>query len=479
MTPPEDDQLAADHDSTLDDQDALIGRYVERLSALDHPDAEPLDEAQLADIARDVGISDAALQRAALEANRLQHQGRAAMAAGQLDRAVELGRLAVELAPGSAEAHLALGQAHASRWKRDRSAADRQAAQRRANHALALEPESPAAARLLAQLEAPLPAVTAPAAAGPRKALAWLTLAAGAGLGAVVVVAVIASRPPPQPAPEERAAPPEAVLPGLAPSAVPAPVPSQPGPTELVKPPAAPLSFAFDGSAMPDLQLRRHALRQGYIDLEVDAVLEQKSKNAFKELLMEAALIDSAGQVLLTSQAAFVGDFGPAVAQGDLVPVRLHLQGPETARGTSVRLRVLAAQAAVAKTRPRKPSSPELVWATPAPAGVQIHVIDRLNDAKTIGTNGKIWSRSHDAEWTLTNTGQRSIGQLQMAVRYLDEHGAIAFQSDELHAVVNFLPALDPGEARVVRSFTMPSRAWHSVQLVITKISTKEDEPPP
>lgn len=480
MTPAEEDRLAATaDDSALDDQDALIGRYIERLSALDHPDAEPLDEAGLADIARDVGVSDAALQRAAQQADQLQLQGYAAMAAGQLDRAVDLLRLAAELAPGSAEAHLALGQAHAQRWQRDRRAADRQAAQRRANHATALEPDSPGAARLLAQLESPLPAAHEPAAAGSSRVPGWLTLAAGVGLGALLVLAGIAFRPAP-PAPEESVpSPAPATVVAAAPvSATPA-SPSRPASPKPAKPPAAALALTFDGSALPGLVLRRHAVRQGHIDVEVDAVLEQKSARAFKELLLEAALLDAEGRVLLTSQEAFVGDFNPAVMQGDMVPVRLRLQGAEMPRGASVRLKVITAQFAAARTTAGKPSSPELIWAMPAPAGVQIQVVDRFNDAKTIGANGKIWSRSHDAEWVLTNTGQRPIEQMQMAVRYLDDRGAIAFQSDEVHAVVNFLPTLDPGEARVVRSYTMPTRAWHRVQLVITKVSAKGDDPAP
>ena len=472
-----DDRLAAADDSALDDQDALMGRYIERLSALDHPDAEPLDEAGLADIARDVGISDAALQRAAQQADQLQLQGHAAIAAGQLDRAVDLLRLAVELAPGSPEAHLALGQAHAQRWQLDRRAADRQAAQRRANHALALEPNSPGAARLLAQLEAPLPAAIQPTAAGPSRVPGWLTLAAGVGFGALLVIAVIAFRPTPPATQEPAPAPPP--VSATSPIALAPASPSQPAGPEPTTPPAAALPLTFDGSALPGLTLRRHAVRQGYIDLEVDAVLEQKSDRAFKELLLEAALLDAEGRVLLTCQEAFVGDFNPAVLQGDLVPVRLRLQGAELPRGVSVRLKVITAQFAAARTKPGKPSSPELIWATPAPAGVQLQAVDRLNDAKTIGASGKIWSRSHDAEWVLTNTGQRPIEQMQMAVRYLDDRGAIAFQSDEVHAVVNFLPTLDPGEARVVRSYTMPTRAWHRVQLVITKVSAKGDDPAP
>lgn len=472
-----DDLPAAAADSALDDQDALMGRYIERLSALDHPDAEPLDEAGLADIARDVGISDAALRRAAQQADQLQLQGYAAMAAGQLDRAVDLMRLAAELAPGSAEAHLALGQAHAQRWQLDRRAADRQAAQRRANHAMALQPDSPGAARLLAQLEAPLPAATQPATAGSSRVPGWLTLAAGIGLGALLVIAGIAFRPAP-PAPQEPVQPPTPVQ-AVAPVAVAPVTPSRPASPKPAKPPAAALALTFDGSALPGLTLRRHAVRQGLIDVEVDAVLEQKSARVFKELLLEAALLDADGRVLLTSQEAFVGDFNPAVLQGDLVPVRLRLQGAEMPQGASVRLKVITAQFAVARTTAGKPSSPELIWAMPAPAGVQLQVVDRFNDAKTIGANGKIWSRSHDAEWVLTNTGQRPIEQMQMAVRYLDDRGAIAFQSDEVHAVVNFLPTLDPGEARVVRSYTMPTRAWHRVQLVITKVSAKGEDPAP
>ena len=82
-----------------DDDDARLHRYIERLEELE-PDAGPtLGPDGLREVARDVGVDEALIDRAEAHADRMLARGNALIGAGRCTDAIGSLRVAVDLRP--------------------------------------------------------------------------------------------------------------------------------------------------------------------------------------------------------------------------------------------------------------------------------------------------------------------------------------------------------------------------------------------
>ncbi len=167
-------------DDPFDDESILQG-YLARLMTLQDERQTWLEEADLQTAARDLGLSDADLERlqAATEAHR--QRGRSFVERRLWDEAIDAFRQASALRPFDAPLFHELAQAHLGRWRATGDEADRLAAERYAHRTLQLNPEHAASYEVLQELKRRPVRSAAPPAANVRLSMALL-------LGGVLLV---------------------------------------------------------------------------------------------------------------------------------------------------------------------------------------------------------------------------------------------------------------------------------------------------
>ena len=505
-------------------EDDQIRRYVERLAAFELDGDAPLDGDALREIAAQVGVSDAAMERAAAAALAHRMEGAKALQRGELDTAVVALQSAIELAPADHVALSLLGDALRRRWHQERDAraavTEREAARRVLLRAQALHwtPENDTA---LAELDGPQrpPAKTAadnraftkqasganqiggPAALPPKQRAtptrARVTpVVVAASLGVVVTLAaiVVLVRDVTAPTADETLI--DGVRP-LAPTLM-APTRTEPtpdGPTgtpvpsggeakgaPVAKPHAAgevkeALPWAFDAPGLPGLVVDgggalRHLFRLIPGTFRLDVWLRWQGEDALTGLSVSFDLLDASGDVVRATTANVIQDFHPQVRPGDLIPV--HVQ-PMIVNDeqliASARLRVVAAQHAPLETLPA-PQDVPISWVARVPAGVKLRATVRAKNATEFGS-ATHKMRSHQADIELRNEGTVAVKELQMAPLYRSAGGEPVHQGDNDTAVASYLPQLRPGDVRVFRTYESGLPAWSSFELAVQAIQVE------
>ncbi len=174
-------------DDSFDDERILQG-YISRLMTLQDERASWLEEADLKTAARDLGLSDADLERlqAATEAHR--QRGRSFMQRRLWDEAIDAFRQATTLSPFDATLFHDVAQAHLGRWRVGGDEADRQAAERYVHRTLELDPEHAASYEILQELKRrPIRSGGPP----PGKVRLSMTLLFGATVAVLALIAAV------------------------------------------------------------------------------------------------------------------------------------------------------------------------------------------------------------------------------------------------------------------------------------------------
>ena len=500
-------------------EDEEIRSYVERLAAFEADTDAPLDASDLREIASQVGVSTAAIERATAASLRHRDVGARALQRGDLDAAIVALRAALELAPADPIALALLGEALCQRWHGAQDGklaeSERQAARRVLQRSQALA-WTPRVDELLAELEGPrqlqaagsggTAANTTPTAvaAGPGGTIAQavqpaLSRPAPSGEAvrqrrrAVVVAAVllalvagfIAAIAMVQPRPDDADLgaldPPTATEPGEAApaSTIPAqPAPPRPGPAAT--PPVkssevvVPLPWTLDASNLPGLTVdgggaERRSFRFVPARFRLDLWLRWSGTDALTRLSVSFELLDAKGDVVQAINANVIQDFHPPARPGDLLPV--HVQPmfvQEEQQVASARLRVVAAEhAPLAKLE--TPTEVPLVWVVHAPEGVQLRAVVRAEHRSEFGSSAHRL-RSQQVDIELHNEGSATITELQTAQRYLDASGAVVHQGDNDASVPTYLPPLRPGDVRVFRAYESSLSAWSRFELAVQAV---------
>ncbi len=486
-------------------EDEQIRTYVERLAAFEVDGDAPLDADALREIASQVGVSDAAIERAEAAALRHRVEGAKALRAGDLAAAVRALNQAIELAPADPVAMSLLGDALRQRWHDatglEQAATEREAARRVLLRAQALHwtPENDAA---LAELDGPqrprsrMPAASTslPAAASATQALGAtatgrqtpgttssplarptrrsgliLAVAAVVGLLAALAFGLIATRDAPSPDAGDRAAPSTWSLPSTTP-APPSPGAATPPSSEVVEQ----LPWTLDAKGLDGLEIDgggvvKRAFRFVPASFRLDVWLRWRGADALTGLSVSFELLNPQGEVVQATNGNVIQDFHPPVRPGDLLPV--HVQ-PMIVHDeqliSSARLRVVASQHAPLEAL-AAPTDVPITWVVRSPEGVKLRATVRAEHRSEFGS-GANRMRSQQVDIELRNEGSVTITELQTAQRYLDAKGEVVHQGDNDSAVPSYLPPLRPGDTRVFRAYESSLPAWSRFELAVQAV---------
>lgn len=492
-----------------DDEDARIGRYLERLHAFESGQ-QALDQDELRAIASELGVTEAALDRAAAAAIEHRVHGARALGRAEWDLAVDHLRHAVELAPADHEAFRLLGDALRERWQRGGDDDDRLGARRAYARAQALH-WSPEVDRHSTELDRPrrpvpnkrLPLkISAPNRAGaegsdvqPKVAVAVGLGIFGVGLLAVVAIAIAdhsagvarakqareyeelvrsgeAARNATASAVEQQAA-----RPGKASSK---PNPSQVAVGRLAQRIDRDIPVQLVVGEETGLELDAGGVRyQVYggvaATLTASVWLRWQGDDALTGLAMTLELLDEQGKVVGAETETVVHDYSPPAWPGDLLPVRI---APSSVRaeGGYAKARLRVASAVHGKVGKAKGGEMPLRWVVPAPEGVALAVTVRAEERDEFGA-GKYVTRTYGGTYVVENRGSVALADLQIAARFTDRKGRAVHQSDNDRVVPTFLPPLRPGDKRRFKIYESGLPAYKNVELLVQVIELAKNAP--
>lgn len=480
-----------------DDEDERIGRYLERLAAFERQPDAPLDAEALRAIAAEVGVSEAALERAAGAAIEHRALGVRALQAHDWAAAVAELRHAVELAPADAEAAWLLGDALRERWHADGDEDDRAASGQAYERSLRLfwRPDGERVRRELAgprrqhaNKQARVGAGVPTKAGGGQDVDPKLALGVGLGMLALGIFAVLAIVIADHAGSAERAEMARAyeqtvargqaarearpTAPAAAASGSKADVDRAGGASELGLPrhDQRDLPLTLEVGEAEGLRLDAGRVRlQRYAgitaSLRLDAWLRWEGTDALKSLAVTLELLDADGKVLLAEAATLIHDYNAPAWPGDLLPVHISptsvsAQAPYAA----ARLRV--AGAVHTKVGRASGESMPLRWVVSTPEGVELVVTAREVEHDVFGS-GRSVTRTYGGSYVVHNRGERAIADLQVAVRLLDKAGKPVHQGDNEMIVPTFQPPLRPGDRRVFKVYGSGVPAYRKVEFAV------------
>ncbi len=487
-----------------DDEDERIGRYLERLAAFERQPDAPLDAEALRAIAAEVGVSEAALERAARAAIEHRSRGVRALQAHDWPAAVAELRHAVELAPADAEAAWWLGDALRERWQAEGDEADRAASGQAYERSLRLF-WRPDAERVRRELAGPRRLTVnkqargeagAPTKVGGRRDVdPKLALGLGLGMLAVGIFALLAIVIADHAGGVERAemarAYDETVARGQAAREATPPPPTTPptdGKNDVAGKAAElglprheqrdlPLTLVVgeaDGLRLDAGRVRLERYAGITASLRLDAWLRWEGSDALKSLAVTLELLDADGKALLADAATLIHDYNAPAWPGDLLPVHIAPNSVSAqAPYASARLRVAGAVHAVVG-RASGETMP-LRWVVPAPDGVEVVVTAREVEHDAFGS-GRFVTRTYGGSYVVENRGKRAIADLQVAVRLLDAAGKPVHQGDNEMIVPTFHPPLRPGDRRVFKVYESGVPAYRGVEFAVQVLALVDRE---
>ncbi|TXD38245.1 DUF3426 domain-containing protein [Lujinxingia vulgaris] len=138
----------------MTDQHQALHAYLERVTALRDQHERSLNHDELRQVARDVGLSNADLERAAEAAADHLQRARGFTDHRLLDEAITELREALVLVPDDPQILDQLARTYAARWERDKNPADLREAMATCKAVVAIDPEHATAYELLGRLSA-------------------------------------------------------------------------------------------------------------------------------------------------------------------------------------------------------------------------------------------------------------------------------------------------------------------------------------
>ena len=428
-----------------DDDDARLHRYIERLEELE-PDAGPtLGPDGLREVARDMGVDEALIERAEAHADRMLARGSALIGAGRCTDAIGSLRVAVDLRPYDSGPVRELGRAYMHRHAINGASGDKNAAQHWFERALALKSDDLEAWNLLSQLTSKRDAVQAPArtsTARGRLMLAALAVCLGGGL---VVGFMVSSDTVDKPAKPRQTTTVVATPPRT--RATP-PIPPHKITTQTPRSADAeiPMTLVADpriaGATLVNIRsmLNVHSTSAWY---KASFELLWRGEVELHKLELQAEGVDADGKVMFAEILKPVRERGPAVRPNDRIA--LHILARTSSDLKSVRIKPL-----VIFTQPAAkayPAGAEVTaeWLATKPAGVQLQMHVRNDRSRT--HLDKQWF--HDLTLQVRNVGERALRHAKFQIRYVDSDGNVIDTVDRYVLITSHAPLL-PDTARTL-----------------------------
>ena len=398
--------------------DDTIRRYLERALELADQRDDALQEADLAQIARELGLDDADLARIAAEVEDSLTRGRGFAERQMWSDAIRELRDAATLAPTRSEITLALAHALIERGE----AKDRTEAEQLARHVVATNPHHDQAYELLARLSQP----ARPRA--DRTALMTVLIIASAIGGAVSYYATLPS--PNEPAPGTATTRPAVVAasPATAPHAVTTgevdlPVEWSGGDDAL--------RFTARKSRLANYEARSFYTLWGQIEVVEDIELER--------LAIDVKQLDANGEVVVAANRDALASHEAVHRKGDRVLFALLLDGQPATKRVIVSPGLLEKRAASGPYA--QSSAVEPVWTVKPPEHLKVQIRERHASFKT----GILPDRgTFEATWEIENRGTVPIRELTMMANLYDAGGN---KVDARKKIVTYSshPAIEPG----------------------------------
>lgn len=434
--------------------DDALQRYIQRALELADQRQEALDEQDLAEIARDLGLTDEDLARVEQAIADHLDRGRGYSDHAMWDDAIREFEEASALAPTRSEVRLELADALTERWAATDFPDDKRRAEELARAVIDREPSNQRAYALLARLNptsAPAPPPRAPTPepdAARRRVLIMIAASMVMLLGAVPGLVMLVTRTPE----------PEVVEVVRSSDARPTPESDDTGELDL------PVEFAgSDGLVFKPLRSRlaRYPEKAFYTmwgEFEVTADAE------FEEIEVSVKLKSESGAVLTHEVNKAWGSHEATLRKGDRAVFTMLVEANRDAR--SVELAVVRAEREAAKGPYAKP-----VVVVPK---VEVEVADHLqleirqrNASFSPMMNGP--KGFFEATWEFANIGDVPIRELTYTVTILDADGGQLATKKKL-ATYNSHPPIGPGEVALQSTIEMIDRPHKSYELAIIEL---------
>jgi len=454
------------------DDDDRLRAYIDRLVELESDEGPTLGQENLREIAREMGVDEAVLQRAEERAHETLAKGCELRAAGRFTDAIFNLRVATDLRPYDVAPARELGRTYQLR-RRDRpnrdgkdGRADKVAAGQWLQRALELDPRDLDSKRFLGELDTPsrrpvdspevVSIAAAAPAAGPNKAALMLVigLAFAGFITALVTILVVqraddgvkaaATRIATQPRPIRTPAPRAQPRPNTKPSSANkrTPIRHRPMPDGEV-----PLVLA-DDPRLGDAKLvnMRSTLniygRKGWYKAAVELLWNGDKELSRLDLMVEG--LDASGKVILVKSIKAIRERAPGLRPGDRLPLRVLARAKPALK--SVRIKPLVVYTRPAAKRYKDARPVQVEWIAEQPEGVEL----RFGARREIGKNRSDGRFFHDVSLEVTNTGERALALGKLQARYYDKAGNIMDTVDRF-VLITSDPPLMPGTTRLKR----------------------------
>ncbi len=426
----------------------MIEDYIKQLLSME-PDSG-LSPEDLHAIARDLGLSPQDLQRVEALADDHTTRGRHFLANGVIDDGIDELTRAVVLRPFSTDLLCELASAHRDRYRQNRADGDRQAAERLARRAIAVDADCRSAYQLLGELG--------------NRSMTWSTrqviaVAATAAMAtAALAVALTAWFSTPAQHEHVRknthtgpSAPANVHETSTAPAADPAksaPIgagTSAPGVERIATALVETNDSADIEVAVQSSQLQRYS--GGSFSYTLNTTLTV-GKRTLQALSGRVELVDASGAVKVYEPVEWYSDHRPTLRPGDSVPVHVLIYQDQPAPAIATARLIMDLSKRSAAARHYDPGvAVDVVWPTVKASHIDIAVWERANQDKT----GILGDRARWITLAVENRGEGAIQSLEFDVVVRDASGATLAKSHEF-VVMSSGPALAPGQVFVVRA---------------------------
>lgn len=403
--------------------DETVRKYIDRALEVSQASRDNLTDADLAEIARDVGLSSQDLARVNVAVSDGLQRGQSFLQQQAWDLAIqELDHIA-PLAPNDVAVQVALGTGYAERYLAQHDETDATTALERLNHVMTLAPGNRQAASLIAR-------VTQTSNVRPRTSpspLAATMIMLGVLVAIGMVLYWVTRVDAPSVAFEETSA--------------------QPLTKTLISPPAEtpPATFDTSFSAVDGLKFNlRHSEHKRYTeksfvtvwaDFEVTGAMEVEAVDGQLELL------DDAGEVVHKKVVRLWQSHDATLRKGDRGVFDILTEGVPAATGANIKVTQVKSTPSLGGYAASKPI--ELRWLNEPPAHTSVTVHER-STARPTPTLAYF-----KGTWEFTNSGTTPIRKLAYHIHQLDSSGNI-LTSNKQYVTIASKPPVLAGETRVM-----------------------------